>query len=147
MWKYCYRQKVEPVYFFVLRYEPINHISVSSSPAFLPSVSRSLWPPAAQCGLWVQAGPVSRSDSAGLPAGLLCLQRLEFPQLCHRGGCGATQVWHPHAKMAFHMVYNFSYKLLCASSGSWTLMVIFKYVLVVYIQDLNQNESSAGTSH
>lgn len=62
--------------------------------AFLSPASRSLRCPATQRGLRIQSRPLGGTDSSGLSPGFVRLQWLEFPQLRHRGGRRATQVWH-----------------------------------------------------
>lgn len=62
-------------------------VSYTFTPLFRP-LRRS----GASDGVRVHPRPVSGADRSGLPAGLVCLQRLELPQLRHRGGGGATQV-------------------------------------------------------
>lgn len=61
------------------------------------SLCRPLWRSGASSCVRVYPRPVSGADRSGLPAGLVCFQRLELSQLCHRGGGGATQVSHTSA--------------------------------------------------
>lgn len=93
---------------------------------------RTLWGSKAQRGLWVPPGTNSGTGGAGVPSGLICLQRLELPQLRDRRGGGATQVRHAivHECMSdaeAEFVQHLQGKLLhlsCSSSSYYSVSLM-----------------------